>query len=173
MDETFTLDMLLDLPRKLLKKAEEYDEYTGLLEKRKYQDYDFKELKKEIQEYFDSFKETKYSYKFSAELSINITHPFQFREGSSQRTNNDPFSKAIEKHIDDKIWLYKFYNILLVAGQKLTLQEAIYFVDTFFGNKTEDIISEKLGICRNTLQGVKKSCLVKVYAEIQTLEKKA
>lgn len=173
MEEILTLDMLLELPREVLKKAEEYDEYTGLLEKRKCQNYDFKELKREIKEYFESFRDTKYSYKFSAELNISITHSLELREGSFQRTNSDPFSKAVEKHIDDQIWLRNFYNTLLIVGQKLTLQEAIYFVDTFFGNKSEDIICEKLGICRNTLQRVKKSCLVKAYAEIQTLDKKA
>lgn len=172
MNENLTLDMLLSLPKEVLKKAEEYDEYTGLLEKRKYQNYDFKKIKIEIKEYFEDFRDAKYSYKFSAELNISITHPLQLREGSFQRTNSDPFSKAIEKHIDEKIWLCNFYNTLLVVGQKLTFQEAIYFVDTFFGNKSEDIISEKLGICRNTLQGIKKSCLVKAYTEIQTLDKK-
>ena len=50
----------------------------------------------------------------------------------------------------------------MTLALKLTMQESIYMVDTFFSKKSEDIISEKLGICRNTLQNIKKSCLVKI-----------
>lgn len=78
---------------------------------------------------------------------------------------NDPVSQYVEKNIDLNIWTRDFYNMILTLSTKLTFNEAIYLVDTFFDERAEEQISEKLQICRKSLQKIKKSCLVKIKIE--------
>lgn len=51
------------------------------------------------------------------------------------------------------------------VARELTLQEAVYLVDSLFCDRPEELISDKLSISVKTLTKVKKSCLVKVYLE--------
>lgn len=170
MDFTLTLDKILELPNDILKTSEKYDEYSELLRKKVYDDYDFKELREKIEKKFDKFKDMKYLYNFPVESSIRITPTYQVKEGS---TSNSPISKveqAIVKKVDSQLWMNCFYDSLMKVAAKLTLQEASYLVDSFFSHKSEDIIAEKLGICKMTLQNIKKSCLIKLWIELRTLD---
>ena len=51
MNEVITLEMLLDLPKELLKKSIEYNEYAVLLDKEQYSKYDCKDLKEKVNKY--------------------------------------------------------------------------------------------------------------------------
>ncbi len=77
----------------------------------------------------------------------------------------------MERVVDNKMWLVKFYNSICNLALKMTRAEAQYIVGTFFSNKSEEYVCDNIGICRNTLQKVKKSCLVKTWVEFQNLDK--
>lgn len=164
-----TLDMILEFPREILRKSEQYDEYAELLRKETYSKYDFKEIKQQIVEKFNRFKDAKYTYKFSLESNIKLTQSYTLREGSLVNRVSDPTGSIVAKAVDEQLWITKFYYSIMKIASTLTLQEATYLVDTFFSNKSEDVISEKLRICRNTLQNIKKSCLVKIWLEIESI----
>lgn len=170
MDFTLTLDKILELPNDILKASEKYNEYSELLRKKVYDDYDFKELRENIEEKFDKFKDAKFLYNFPVESNIRTTPTYQVREGSTSNTPISKVEQAIVKKVDNQIWMNEFYNSLMTVAAKLTLQEAYYLVDSFFSHKSEEIIAEKLGICKMTLQNVKKSCLIKLWIELRTLD---
>jgi len=174
MNEIITLEMLLDLPKELLKKSIDYNEYAVLLDKEQYSKYDYKDLKEKVNKYFTYFKNLKYFYQFPTNYEISMNTTYDSIKVSATNRISDPVSNLVTKEIDEKIritnWMTKFYNAILVIASKLTVQEATYLVDCFFSNKSEDVTCEKLGICRNTLQKIKKSCIVKSWIELQTLE---
>lgn len=174
MNEVITLEMLLDLPKELLKKSIEYNEYAVLLDKEQYSKYDCKELKKKINEYFVYFKNVKYFYRFPTNYEIFINNSYDNIKVSSTNSISDPVFSFVSKELDEKAeiakWTNNFYNTILVIASKLTIQEATYLIDCFFSNKSEEITCEKLRICRNTLQKIKKSCIVKSWIELETLK---
>lgn len=174
MVEVITLEMLLNLPKELLKKSEEYDEYAVLLDKLECSKYDYKVLKENVSKYFNYFKKIRYIYQFPSNYEITMSVNYDRQKTSSTNLNFDPISNFVTKKIDKEIeittWASNFYHIILIVASKLTLQEATYLVDSFFSNYSEELICEKIGMCRNTLQKVKKSCLIKSWIELQKLK---
>lgn len=169
MDFTLNLNMILDLPNKIMNISAEYDEYSELLRKKVCESYDLKELRENVERKFNRFKDTKYLCKFPIEPTIKITPTYELKE---EQKSNSPISKVeqtIMNQIDNQIWIQDFYNAMLTVAIKLTKQEATYLVDSFFKNKSEDFIAEKLQVCKMTLQNIKKSCLIKIWIEIRTL----
>lgn len=169
MEQTITLDMLLDLPNTILNKSKEYNEYAELLRPNECINYNCKELRNSIEEKFNHFKNIKYFCKFSIESNINISQNMELKESCRLNHPSDSVGNLVEKSIDELLWGTEFYNRMLLVAPKLTMQEITYFIDTFFKHKSEEVISEQLGICKNTLLVIKKSCLVKVWIEIQDL----
>ncbi len=161
-----TFDMILELPNIILSESKKYDKYAQLLRKDIYDKYDIKDTRKKVEKYFNRYKDVKYLYKFP--FNYNITSS-SFNVTKVHSGNNDKTSLAVAKNVDEQIWAYDFYECLVNLSPKLTEQESIYLVDTFFSGISEEIISEKLNICRNTLQNIKKSCIVKTWFAFQDL----
>ena len=173
MIDELTLDKILDLPFEVLKKADKYNEYSQLLEKDFYEKYDVIQIKDEITSKFNRFKTAKFTCNLSAANSnIKVTPNYQYREGTSSNKISDPVGDLVRDFVDNQIWFVKFYDCVCNLASKLTIEEAEYFVDTFFSNRTEDFISEKLAISKGTLQKIKKSCLMKTWIEFQALEQR-
>ncbi len=170
MLDELTLDMILELPFEVLKKSEKYNEYSQLLDKDIYDKYDVIQMKEDIASKFNRFKSAKFSCNLPPEYNIKITPSYQIREGTSSNKISDPVGELVRDFVDNQIWFVKFYNSVTNLASKITTQEAVYLVDTFFSNKSEEFISEKLGISKNTLQKIKKSCLMKTWLEFQSLE---
>lgn len=124
-------------------------------------------MKKELFYYFERFKDIKYYYKFPK----NVYSKISLQNNVSKYNNhiNDIVGNLVENSSTDSVWLENFYKCMLNISSKLTFQEAIYLVDTFFVGHSEEMISEKLGICRATLQKIKKSCIVKLWLEFNYL----
>lgn len=79
---------------------------------------------------------------------------------------NDKVGNYVEKKIDLNIWSKDLYNILIHLSEKLTFQETMNLIATFFEDITEDDVCEKLDVCRKSLYKIKKSCLVKIKLEL-------
>lgn len=169
MDELLTLDKILELPNKILKISNEYDDYSERLTESLCDLYDIKKLKPKIVSLFNRFKKVKYFYNFSIESTISITPNYNF---DGTLVKNGATSKqeiAVANELDNMLWAARFYNSICIVAKKLTMQEAIYLVSALFGNKSEEIIAERLGVCRKTIQHIKKSCLVKIWQELKPL----
>lgn len=162
---SLSLNDLLELPNVILKTCEKYEEYSELLQDSIIVQYYHKNMRKELNTIFEQFKEMKYSYPFSYNYYSKVISNDVCVQGGNK--NNDPIGNFISNHMDQYLWLERFYQAILTLATKLSNQEAVYLVDSFFGHRSEDFISDKLGISRMTLQKIKKSCLVKVYFEFQ------
>lgn len=168
MTDTLTLNDLLELPHEVLKTCEKYEDYSELLQDSIVSHYYTTNMRKELNLIFDRFKEIKYSYPFSYSYYSKMTSSEVCVRSGVQ--NNDPIGNFVSNHMDQYLWLEKFYQAILVLATKLSNQEAVYLVDSFFGHRSEDFISDKLGVSRMTLQKIKKSCLVKMNFEFQFLK---
>jgi len=170
MDSLLTLDMILELPNEMLKNAEKYNDYSELLRKDIWEQYDLEYLKDYISERFTHFKDLKYLCNYSFANESKMTANYNFDELKGQRTFNSQLENNVNKNIDNQLWMSQFYNILIIVSSKLTLDEVKYLIYHYFSNKSEDFIAEKIGYSKVTLQNIKKSCLIKLYNELNALE---
>ncbi len=167
--DILTLDKILDLPNEVLKTSKKYDEFSEPLRKSVIDQYNIKEIKEEITKKFNKFKDAKYYYNFQLEQLINLVPDYALKDYETSKSTESSVENIVQKQEDGKIWVSIFYKTLIHVSAKLTLNEAIYLVDSFFRNKSEEFIAERLHICKQTLQGIKMSCLVKVWLELKTL----
>ena len=75
--------------------------------------------------------------------------------------------KAIERKVDKQLLMTDIYNSIIKVSYKLSNSEVIYLINTFLTHKSEESISEILGISKTYLQKIKKSCLVKMWTDLQ------
>lgn len=163
MDELITLEMIFDLPQKILKDSHEN---AILLRKEIYSQFDVRKLKQNILQGFNRYSDVTYLYRFP---NFKITGEYELKENMRVNKYYDQVGQSVAKRLDEQHWASQFYYKLLMLSQKLTLEETIYLVDVFFRRKTEESVHEKLGICRNTLRGIRGSCIVKMWTELEPL----
>ena len=169
MENVLTFNDIIELPNEIIHNAEKYSDFNDILNKELCSTYDLKEIKDKIEKLFDKFKEIKYLYNYSFE-EIKITPSYELKENAFTRNISSPFENAVINDLDKHLWIQKFYNQLVSVSNILTIEEAIYLVNSFFCNKSEDVIAEKLGITTRTLYNIKKSCLIKVWSAFKTFE---
>lgn len=159
-----TLKELISLPNDILRISSN-NEYIDLLSKETIDQYYNQELKKKMQSYMRRFNDMKYLYQYSDSYSLKAVK-YTKETKSKSSTGKSVVEEFVTKKIDNKLWVKEAYDHIISLSYKLSFTEQKYFVETFFKNESEEKICEKLGICRMTLQNIKKSCLVKMYLEI-------
>lgn len=171
MDTSLTYKDLLEFPINFIKESEKYQDFAELISKAECDSYNTRELKAKVEKRIQRFKDAKYIYKFPNEkYYCSITPNYQLREVMTPRNLESPQSRMVSKDVDKTIWVTKMYYVLMdIVSTKLTHQETIYFIDCLFKNVTEEITMEKLSICKDTLTRLKKSCLIKVWTEMEAL----
>jgi len=135
MEGILSLELLLNLPKEILRISEEYDEYSGLIKREYFSNYDFIYMKEEINKQIDKYKNAKYFYRYPDEYNIKVTPTYELRESAFTQSVSNPIEKLIGSRVDDEIWTTDFYKKIINVSVKLTLQEAIYFVDSFFADR--------------------------------------
>lgn len=167
MEKKLTMEMLLELPSKIIKTSESPNNtFLNLLGESICEKYYYRDLKKDLKKFFDHFNDMKYSLDIAIEEKIKYTSSYSYNESKKVQNSSDVISNLIEKEIDNEIFIHDVYNRIINLSSKFTYNEAIYFVDAFFSKKTDEHISEILGISRNTLQKIRKSCLVKTLLSL-------
>ena len=166
MTNMLSLDLLLELPNKILSASNDNTSYLDLLGDGLINEYFYSNLRKDLDKLFQKFKDYKYLYSSNSNYDITSSMNNLNQIVINTNRNNDKVFNYVTKQLDMENWINDFYKSLLSISQKLTDAEAIYLVDTFFSSKSEEFISEKLKICKASLQKIKKSCLVKIYLEL-------
>lgn len=165
MISSITIEDYNLLPDIMLDNSKEC-KYIQLLNEDTISYYYYTELKKDIYKLFVKFNDSRYFISLSKDFSLKSNmNGFDISRTSSIK--NDKVSNYVEKKIDLNIWSKDFYNILIELSHQLTFQESIYLIGTFFESKTEENLSDILGICRKSLHKIKKSCLVKLRLEFK------
>lgn len=170
MDFSLTLDKILEFPNEIIETTKKYDEMSEIISIAICDMYDTKELASNVNKLFDKFKHIKYSCNFSVESTIKITSTYGLREGSCQRGRTSQGENIITREIDNILWATKFYDTVMFTCQKLTNQEAIFLTYTFIKNKSISDVAEKLEVCTRTVHHIKKSCLIKLWGELKSLD---
>lgn len=167
INNLLTLENFLELPNLVLKISEsEENEYLDLLSVTKCNQYYYSDLKKDLKEYIRKFNDVKYNYGIGEEIWIKSSN-FDIKENKITRSNNDKVSSYVNTKIDNELFAVDVYNKIISLAHKLTKYEALYFIEAFFKNSSDEYISEKLKISRNGLQRIRKSCLVKMFLEFK------
>lgn len=172
MDNLLNLEKLLELPNKVIKISEsEQNKYLDLLSDSTCDRYYYTNLKSDLKDYFSRFNDFKFSYSMPENITLNAT-AYELKENKFVNRTNDSILNYVSNKVDEEIFAIDTYNKVISLAYKLTEKEAVYFVDCFFADETDDYICEKLQVSRTGLQKIRKSCLVKMYLEFPINENK-
>jgi len=139
------------LPKIILEREKTY---TRLLDDEIIEKYYYKDMRREIDRWFNKLNYLNCLCDFS--ISSN-----PLNEKVDTSNISDSVGKFVESKLDNNEWAINFYNGVVSLSKKLTKEEGIYMVYTFFINNSEEKISEELNISRFTLQKNKKELFSK------------
>ncbi len=162
-----TLDQLLNVSNTIRTNASKNEEYNQLLDDYICNQYDTSDMREKLYKLFATFKSARYLYDFPVESDIKISPNYEFHEEMVQRSTTSQIENAIERYVDKQLLTTDIYNSILKVSYKLTGDEVIYFINTFLNRKSEEEISEIIGISRTYLQKIKKSCIVKMWVDLE------
>ena len=171
MNLSLTYEKLLDFPNSFKKQAEKYQWMTEVLSKAELDKYNIRELKANVDKRMQKFKDAKYIYQYPNEkYNCPITTNYQPREVMAPRNLESQQSRIITREVDKTIWINQlYYSLMEKVTTKLTIEETVYLIDSYFKKFSEESIADNLSICKKTLQKIKKSCLIKVWVEMEAL----
>lgn len=162
--ETINYEKLLELPNDMVHISES-NSYLSLLSDEFCNKYYYTQLKSDLKKIIKKFNDIKY---FDIADNLKATN-YEINADIHANKNSDKILNYIINKIDNETYLVKIYNLLKSLSYKFTLSETIYFVETFFSEKTDDAICERLGLSRTGIQKIRKSCLVKTYLEFKKI----
>lgn len=169
MDLKLTLDMIYDLPSKVIDISEQNEEFVGMISEKICNEYDITDIKNKLSQMFSKFNGVKFYYNIPLTESIKLTNSLEIREGSSQRSTISKAEQAVTRKIDSMIWASQFYDSIISLSRGLTKNEAIYLSYGLIACKSNEYIAEILNVSTKTVQPIKKSCLVKTWVALETL----
>lgn len=167
MEDILTLDKIFSLPNTILHNSELLNEYTKMLDEDYYNKFNIVEIKLDLDQFFKKFNNLKYTYRYNISTGNKIISNYDFGSVINSYIKSDKTAVLACNIIDSTALLNEISNAMINLSNKLTIEEAVYFVNEFFGNLSETKIADNLRICRNTLQKIKKSCLVKTWFELK------
>lgn len=169
MDLKLTLDMIYELPTKVLNISEENEEFVGMISEKICNEYDLTDIKSKLSKMFSKFNGVKFYYNIPLSESIKLTNSLEIREGSCQRSGLSKSEQAVMRKIDSMIWASEFYDSILSLSRGLTISEAKYLCYGLIACKSNEYIAELLNVSTKSIQPIKKSCLVKTWAALEAL----
>jgi hypothetical protein len=167
MDQVVDLSKFLNLSDDLLVITKKYESLNVLLSEQDYKNYNIVQIKKDLLHLFSKFKSLRYFINVPLETNFYSSNSYNINSYIKSNVKSNQFENTVSNYIDKQVWLMHFYDTIMNLGSKLTLSETEYFLLTFFSNHVEEDIAYKLGICKTSLQKIKKSCLVKMWLEFQ------
>ena len=142
-------------------------EKNELLSETLFNQYDIIEEKEKLKFLFAKFNASKYLYDFPVEDSITYNSSYGLQERFTQRLTVSKVENAVERDLDKKILATDIYNKILKLSYKLTVSEGDYLINTFIHHISEEKIAEIIGISKTYLQKIKKSCIIKMWVDLQ------
>ena len=167
MDYIVTLDQLINVGSTITDNANSNSEVNQLLDEYICNQYDCTNIKSELLKLFATFKSARYLYEFPKDANIKITPTYELREGFTQRSTTSQVENAVSRYVDKQLLTTDIYTSIIKTSYKLTGAEVVYLINTFLVHKSEENIAEIIGISKTYLQKIKKSCLVKLWVELE------
>lgn len=169
MDLNLTLNMIYELPMKVINISELNAEFVGMISESICNEYNITEIKTKLSRMFSKFNGVKFYYNVPLNESIKLTTSYDLKEGVSQRSVISKEELAVTKKIDSMIWASEFYESIINLSKGLTKSEAIYLSYGLIACKSNEYIAEILNVSTKTVQPIKKSCLIKTWTALETL----
>lgn len=167
MDGIVTLNQLLNVSDMIKDNADANSKVNQLLDEYICNQYDTIYIKDELLKLFATFKSARYLYDFPVEENVSISPTYEVHEGFTQRSTASQVENAVSRYVDKQLFTTDIYHSLIKVSYKLTNDEVVYMTNTFFTHKAEESIAEIIGISKTYLQKIKKSCLVKLWVELE------
>lgn len=165
MDSHFDVDKLLTLHSDLIDISRKYSDLNILLCDDVFENYNVLDIKQQLLYLFSKFQSARYFIKTPIEEKPLVLSPTFARREGYKYFNESMVENAVATLVDNEILLTSIYNHLIMVARKLTIDEVEYFYYTFITHRTEETIAFKMGVCKTSLQRIKKSCLVKLWVE--------
>lgn len=169
MDLNLTLNMIYELPSKVINISEQNEEFVGMISESICNEYNIVEIKTKLSRMFSKFNGVKFYYNIPLNETIKLTSSYDTKEVKSQRGVISKEEIAITKKIDSMIWASEFYESIINLSKGLTKSEAIYLSYGLIACKSNEYIAEILNVSTKTVQPIKKSCLIKTWTALETL----
>ena len=166
MDTSLTLDMIYELPLKVIKESKEKGEFASMISENICDKYNINDIKAKITLMFAKFNSIKFYYNMPLSKTIRITPEYK----EKPLFKNEMRSKidiAVSKKIDNMIWASEFYKSIIKLSKGLTYEEAYYLSYGLIACRSHEKIAEDLNISIRSIQPIKKSCLVKIWAALE------
>lgn len=167
MDGIVTLNKLLEISNTISSNADQFSSVNQLLDEYVSNQYDCQDIKQKLLKLFAKFKSARYLYDFPVEENIKTTPNYDTREYSSQRSTASQVENAVARFVDKQLLTTDIYNSIIKVSYKLTKSEVVYLINTFLDHQAEESIAEIVGVSKTYLQKIKKSCLVKMWVELE------
>ena len=167
MDNVVTLNQLINISDYIKEIADQNKQHNELLSEKIYNSYDTSYIRNNLLELFNRFKSARYLYEFPLDSSVKLTSNYNLNEACHQSNNASQVEQIIEKHIDKQLLTTNIYFSIIKVSYKLSNEEVIYLINTFFTHKSEEDIANIIGISKTYLQKIKKSCLVKMWVDLE------
>lgn len=168
MDNCITLNQLLEVCNTLKTNVEKHKDINELLDEFICDKYDVVDMKNKLTDLFSFFKSARYLYDFPVEDSLSLTANLDPQKVSfSQSRNVSQIENGVQRYLDKQIKTTNIYYSLMNISYKLTGDEVIYLTNAFFIRKSEEDIAEIIGISKTYLQKIKKSCIVKMWVDLE------
>ncbi len=165
MKSQFDVDKLLTLHSDLQDISRKYSDLNVLISDNIVKNYNILEIKQQLLFLFSKFQSARYFIKTPVEDKSFVLSPSFARREGYKHFNDSMVENAVATLIDNELLISSIYDHLITIARKLTLAEVDYFYYTFITHRTEETIAFKMGICKTSLQRIKKSCLFKLWVE--------
>lgn len=162
-----TLNELINIEETIKDNIQKNCEKNELLSEIFFNQYDIIEEKEKLKILFSQFNASKYLYDFAIENSISYNSSYEFQDSFTQKLTASKVENTVERNLDKKILITNIYNTILKLSYKLTASEGSYLINTFIHHISEDKIAENIGISKTYLQKIKKSCIIKMWVDLQ------
>ncbi len=167
MDYIVTQNELLNINKTIITNADTFKDSNTLLDDYVVKKFNVLDERRILLMLFADFKSARYLYDFPVDTNISITPTYEEKVGSTQRKVVSQVENAIEKYVDRQLLTTDIYSSILKVSFKLTEEEVVYLINTFLVYKSEEDIAEIIGVSKAYLQKIKKSCIVKMWVELE------
>lgn len=121
--------------------------------------YDYKKTRIKVNEFMERFEEN--YFKYLNVLPPSITSHLSEIKVQVSNISTSPIERYVLKKIETEEEFIEYLNIILKIVDNFTYAEQQLFKGIFFLGNTEFVLEEQLQCTHNTLDIIKKSCIIK------------
>lgn len=164
MDNTLIMEKVLNVGSEMTKIVLTENQ-NELLSELFYSNGEIIGFKKRMSRLFKIFKDTRYVLPPTSTTKVSTN--YEYNPAGPRISNSSKVEEAVTKYLDRQTFAQNVYESLIHLSTKLTVEENVYLINTFLTHKSEEDIAEIIGISKTYLQKIKRSCIVKMWIDLE------